>query len=81
MATSAAHYYYHYVVGGGADEDQGVGVGLIGPVGPDAVAAVGQSLGVKVVYTPSESKLRQPRMPLWPRPQLPVVLALRLRNG
>ena len=81
MAASSSGYYDDYVVGGADDGDQGVGVGLVGPVGPDAVAVVGQSLGVKVVYTSSESKLRQPRMTVGPGAQGPVVLPLRIRNG
>ena len=35
MTTSSAGNYYDYVIGGGADWDQGVGVGLVDPIGPD----------------------------------------------
>ena len=40
MAAASAGYYDDDVVGGGADGDQGVGVGLVDPVGPDTTNQV-----------------------------------------
>ena len=38
MSASSAGYYDHDIVCRDADGDQGVGVGLVDPVGPDPVA-------------------------------------------
>ena len=41
MAASAAGYHDYDVAGGADGGDQGVGVGLVDPDGPDAVAVIG----------------------------------------